>query len=92
MVRYRDPTVADSPVLDFDFTASPANVRSGTKVRVTSRFVGLSPTTPDKRKTAPACHDRVTARLTGEVDYDVFSSTRMRAQGVYPPPSRSSWP
>jgi Protein kinase domain len=70
---YRNPTVADSPILDYTFTVSPANVRSGTKVSVTSRWVSLVPNTPDKRKTAPTCYDRRKARLTGDVDYKVSS-------------------
>jgi hypothetical protein len=79
---YRKPTVADSPVLDFNFTVSPANVRSGTRVRVTSRYVSSVPTTPDKRKTAPTCYDRREARVTGDVDYEVRSGD-FSAKGEY---------
>lgn len=75
IIPLRDPTVADSPVLDYGFTVSPANVRPGMSVHATVRFFSRAHDSPDKRKTAPACYDRFTARLTDDYSYDVGSGS-----------------
>ncbi|GLY84747.1 serine/threonine-protein kinase [Actinoallomurus iriomotensis] len=59
---YGDATAADSPVLDYGFTVSPARVRPGLPVHVTERTTTVSPGPPDKRATAPRCYDRLIAR------------------------------
>jgi Protein kinase domain len=59
---YGDATAADSPVLDYGFTVSPARVRPGLPLHVTERATTLSPGPPDRRATAPRCYDRVIAR------------------------------
>jgi hypothetical protein len=70
IVSFRDPTAADSPVIDVTLTVTPATVRPGTIARVTQGFVVTTPVPPGKRKTAPTCYDRYQARMTGPIDYE----------------------
>jgi hypothetical protein len=86
MLAYRDTTAADSPVLDFSFTVTPARIRPGVTLRVTDRTVTEQPGGPAKRATSPRCYDREIARTQRD---ETFTYSYVVVPGNQQPDAKS---